>query len=162
MRQFVILSMALAITATAAIAENSVVLVREFDDSASDGDCVAHDNCEEWGNRWPLQVEKQISGPKVPARFYATQFAQTPRFIFLEDREFLVVLTPITDAALHQRTGAAYIISDMSYQIPMYCLGGAPGKFGLDIPDREVYLLPGSDTACFPSYLTTRHKHPPR
>ena len=60
-----------------------------------------------------------------------------------------VVLTPIADASVRQKTGADYFITDISFTTHMFCLESELSKYGLHPPANEIYVLPGTDIKCF-------------
>jgi hypothetical protein len=134
-------------------AEDSIVLAKTIE--TPHVDCAKHPNCEDLQWRWRFRVVKQLKGPKVPRTVFAIYYRdddEPPTFFENTTGLVLVVLTPIADVQFRKKMGADFNISEMSYIWHMYCLESPPSKYGLDTPENEIYILPGTDTKCFPTF----------
>jgi hypothetical protein len=146
-----------AVAPAASMAEDSLVLAKLLKSPPlSNAYCSTHSNCADLQSRWIFQVQKQLRGPTVPHKViallirYDTFPAQhPPSFEGDEKSTALVVLTPITDDSLRKKTGASYLISDLSFTVQMFCLANSPVTYGLNTPENETYVSPGAKKQCF-------------
>jgi len=154
------LMMAIVVATVAPIAshaEDSLVLARMvMDPPPTKAYCSTHPNCgdADLQMRWTFTVRKQLRGPKVPHKVFALRYGPfpppPPPFWDADPKgAVLVVLTPITDESLRKRTGASYLISDLSFTMPMYCLESPPDAYGIEVPETEIYVSPGAKKQCF-------------
>jgi hypothetical protein len=146
-----------AVAPSASMAEDSVVLAQLLrNPPLSHAYCSTHSNCADLQSRWIFRVQKQLRGPRVPHKVtallirYDTFPAQHPPIFEGDEKSTaLVVLTPIADDSLRKKTGASYLISDLSFTAQMFCLAKSPVTYGLHTPENETYVSPGAEKQCF-------------